>query len=257
MGTTAGVDEQVRALGLAVKPSNGNFIIHRSQAEMIAALRADTSALGLVGLRISRAGVQTLAIRSGSQAFSPDPLTLRSEDYPLARRLHFHTGQLVTALSRGFVLYAVSPAGQSVVDRSQFVSLAMTPMQPVRNDGSGDYQKFVARARRLPIALRFSTGLDLFDSRSRQDLDRLALFLARPENSARRLVLIGFANPDPKSPYQALSLSQERVDYVASELLGLDMKVVTVRGMGGQRSLLDGNQPGSRYRNDRVEVWLR
>lgn len=256
IGKTGGLGAQLAAFGLG-KRSTSAVISHRSQQQIIAAVRADSNAVGIVGLRLPRAGVRALAIRSGTQAFLPDTLTLRSEDYPLARRLHFHTGQLITALGRGFVLYAVSPAGQAVVDRSQFMSLAITPMQPARNDGPVEYQKFVRNAKRLPMALRFSTGLDLFDSRSRQDIDRLAFFVARPENAARRLVLIGFANPDPKSPYQAVSLSQERVDYVASELLKLDMKVVTVRGLGGQMTLVDSSQPGARYRNDRVEVWLR
>ena len=101
------------------------------------------------------------------------------------------------------------------------------------------------------------TGLDLLDSRSRQDLQRLVGFLQRPENRARRVLLMGFANPDPRSPYAALSLSQERADYVSSELLAANLKVVTVRGFGGKRPLADARQPLARWRNERVEVWLR
>ena len=231
---------------------------HPTQTALIAAMRGSANALGIVGLRVSHVGLKPLGIRSGAQVFLPDMLSLRSEDYPLAQRLHFHTPQLITALGRGFVQYAISPAGQAVVDRSQFVSFLLAPMQRAGSaDAPAEYQQIVGNARRLPMALRFSTGLDLFDSRSRQDLERLSAYLARPENAERKLVLVGFANPEPKNPYQALALSQERVDYVASELLALQMKVVKVRGLGGRMSLVDAGQSSSRFRNDRVEVWIR
>ena len=42
-------------------------------------------------------------------------------------------------------------------------------------------------------------------------------------------------------------MSQERADYVSSELLALNMKVVTVRGFGGRLNLLDASQPASRF----------
>ena len=61
----------------------------------------------------------------------------------------------------------------------------------------------------------------------------------------------------PGAPMQSLFLSQERVDLVSSELLALNLKVITVRGFGGTMTLLDASQPSSRHRNERVEVWLR
>ena len=257
-GGAKAMQELALQVGLVGKPVALPATTHASQAQLTAAVATDPGALGIIGLRGSRSGVKALAIRAGESLVSPDMLAVRSEDYPLAHRLYFHTGQLITALGRGFVLYAVSPAGQSVVESSRFVSLSLVPMDATRTaHAPAEYQKYVADARRLPMALRFSTGLDLFDSRSRQDLNRLALLLARQENSKRRLVLVGFANPDPKDPYQALTLSQERADYVASELLALDMKVVTVRGMGGKMALANRADTASRQRNDRVEVWLR
>jgi phosphate transport system substrate-binding protein len=107
------------------------------------------------------------------------------------------------------------------------------------------------------MTVRFGAGLDLLDSRSRQDVQRLVTFLQRPENRARRILLMGFASPDPRQPYAALSLSQERADFVSSELLAANLKVVTVRGFGGQLPLAEGRMRGSRWRNERVEVWLR
>ncbi len=231
---------------------------HRSPSGVVAAVKNDRLAMGIVGLRSARGMLKPLAIRSGRRAFSPDFLSVGSEDYPLLRRVYFHTGQLITALGRSFAQYVVSPAGQAVVARSQFVSLQISPMRPDHLDAAPDeYTQLARKAERLPMTLRFGKGIDLFDSRSRQDIERLAAYLQRPENSRRRVMLMGFANPQPQSPYQSLFQSQERADYVSSEFLALNMKVVTVRGFGGRMNLLDPALPAARYRNDRVEVWLR
>lgn len=257
-GSNTGTHELLTRLVLAGGKITSRANQHASYARIVAAIDADQNGIGVISLRAPRGKLKVLAIRDGTQALTPNLLSVASEDYPLSQRLYLHVGGLVAALGRGFVQYAISPAGQDVVARSQFVSLGLKPMQAGNTDDAPqEYRQIVANAKRLPMTVRFSTGLDLFDSRTRQDMDRLVSFLRQPENARRKLVLVGFANPEPKMPYQSLSLSQERVDYVASEFLALDMKVVTVRGMGGRMNLADAKQPFARYRNDRVEVWLR
>ena len=253
-----GTGEAVSALLLDGAGIPARVQRHRAAAGVIAALRSDPDALGIISLRAPRGNLRALAIGRGSRAFLPDPAGIGSEDYPLLRRLHFHTGQMITALGRGFVQYAVSPEGQAVVARSQFAAFNLAPVAaPPADDAPEDYRKLVAGATRLPLTLRFSSGLDLFDSRSRQDIERLAAFMRRPENARRRLLLAAFANPQPGAPFQSIFLSQDRADFVSSELLSLNLKVVSVRGFGGSMRLADNGQPGARFRNERVEVWLR
>lgn len=258
MAAGTGTGELTDELVLRGARMAGGTRTYRSYALLVAALRADPAGIGIVALRAPHASLKALAIRSGGVAAKPERLAVSAEDYPLQHRIYLHTGQLITALGRGFAQYAVSPAGQVVVERSQFLSLNLRPMAPDKlEQAPREYLQLIASARRLPMTIRFGTGLDIFDSRSRQDVERLTAFLQRPENASRRVMLIGFANPQPQSPYQSLSLSQERVDYVSSELLALDVKVVSVRGFGGSRNLVDAGQRSARYRNDRVEVWLR
>lgn len=254
----SGTQEAITRIVLAGdKPAPGP-VRHAAQADVLAAVRRDPRSIGIIGLRAPRTGLRALAITSGGRSFAPDALNVGSEDYPLTRRVYFHTGQMITALGRGFAQWVISPAGQAAVERSQFVSLSVRPQAPGRIDMAPDeYRQMVAKAQRLPMTLRFSTGLDLFDSRARQDIERLAAYMQRPENAKRRVVLMGFANPQPRAPMQSLFMSQERADFVSSELLALNMRVVTVRGFGGKMNLLEASQPASRYWNDRVEVWLR
>ena len=254
----SGTGEALSALLLGGRRIPATIRRHRDIAGVIAAVRADPNSLAIVSLRAQRAGLRPLAIENAGRAFLPDAAAIGAEDYPLLRRIHFHTGQLITALGRGFVQYAVSPEGQAVVARSQFAAFDLHPVPPGPIVGAPeDYRKLVAEATRLPVTLRFSTGLDLLDSRSRQDLERLAAFMRRPENARRRLLLAGFANPQPGAPFQSLFLSQDRGDFVSAEMLSLNIKVVSVRGFGGNMRLAEANQPGAKFRNDRVEVWLR
>ena len=258
LSSTSGTQEAITRIVLAGDKAAPILLRHAKQAEVIAAVARDPRSIGIIGLRAPRGGLRALAVTMGARSISPDALSVGSEDYPLTRRLYFHTGQMITALGRGFAQWVVSPAGQAAVERSQFVSLSARPQAQGRIDTApAEYQQIVAKAQRLPMTLRFSTGLDLFDSRARQDIERLAAYMQRPENAKRRVVLMGFANPQPRSPMQSLFMSQERADFVSSELLALNMKVVTVRGFGGKMNLLDASQPTSRYWNDRVEVWLR
>ncbi len=258
MSWGSGADELLGQLLLKGGRTPATIVRHDSYASIVAAMQDDPTALGIVGLRAARGSLRALAIRSGGRSAAPDRLSMSTEDYPLQHRLYLHSGQLITALGRGLALYAISDQGQAVVARSAFVPLNLVARAgSPGNDAPAEYSKLVAGAQRLPMTVRFSHGLDFLDSRSRQDMDRLAEFMARPENSRRRILLLGFANPQPRMPYQALSLSQERVDYLASELLDLHLKVTAVRGFGGLMNLVDADLPAAASRNDRVEVWLR
>lgn len=229
-----------------------------SYAQIVAAVASNPNALGVVGLRTRLAGVRPIALHIGSQLVYPDTVAVGSEEYPLMHRLYLHTGQLPTALGRGFVEYAISPAGQAVVERSGFVALDLrTAYDMLPESASPKYAKIVANARRLPTALHFSDGLDFLDSRARQDIDRLAAFIRSPANARHKVVLVGFANPDPKDPYQSVWSSNERVDAVSREMLALGIRVVVARGLGGWKNLATLDQTSARYRNERVEVWLR
>lgn len=231
---------------------------HARYSQVTNAVAVDPQAIGLVDLRAARGAARALAIRAGDVAVAPELLSIASEDYPLTQRVHLYTGQLITALGRGFALWSLTAKGQAVVARSRFVPLAVQAFAPTLPERAPrDYRGFVEHAQRLGMTIRFGRGLDLLDSRSRQDMDRLGAWLRQPENRGRNLLLMGFADPQPRTPFQALTLSQERVDFVAGELAALNARVVTVRGFGGKLSLAGSTGAAARYRNDRVEIWVR
>lgn len=233
---------------------------YRDPAALLAALRADPNGIALVGARQKLDGLRALPIEVGGRRIAPDAVGIGSEDYPLMRRLYFHTGQLVTALGRSFAVWVMSDAGQAVVATSEFQALrlaAPTGLVAAAPELPEDYRIVAGNAARLATSLRFATGLDWLDSRSRADLDRLAALLKRPENARRKLVLVGFTQPDVKSPLEAEEKSRERAERVAAQLRLLDAPVIQVRGFGGRLPLADPARPDARYRNERIEIWLR
>lgn len=233
---------------------------HRDPAALLSALRAEPNGIALVGARQKLDGLRPLAIEVGGRRIAPDAVGIGSEDYPLVRRLYFHTGQLVTALGRSFAVWAMSDAGQAVVANSEFQTLrlaAPTELVAATPGLPEDYRNVAGNAVRLATSLRFATGLDWLDSRSRADLDRLAALLKRPENARRKLVLVGFTQPDVRSPLEAEEKSRERAEQVAAQLRLLEAPVIQVRGFGGRLPLADPTRPNARYRNERIEIWLR
>ncbi len=227
--------------------------------QIVSAIAANDNALGIIGLRALPRGVKAVALRVGSQSIYPDKVAVGSEDYPLMRRLYLYTNTMPSALGRGFVEYAITPAAQALVGRSGFASLGLDSAYDMLPDpGNREYAQIVANARRVPTAIHFSGGLDFLDSRGRQDLDRLVEFLRQPGNLRhRKVVLVGFASPNPKTPFQAILDSNDRVDSVSREMLKAGINVVVARGVGGWKNLLAPDQAAARLRNERVEVWIR
>ncbi|HTD28020.1 MAG TPA: OmpA family protein, partial [Xanthomonadaceae bacterium] len=122
------------------------------------------------------------------------------------------------------------------------------------------YSSFIAKAHRISTTLHFSSSgqSDIFDSRARQDMDRMvALLHGAGGMQQKNVLLVGFANPDPQTPIQAIQLSNQRADSVSSEMTTLGIKVVQARGFGSSKILATPDQADARYRNERVEVWVQ
>lgn len=258
LGEGSGTRELAASLLLGDDALAVRQVPHANYGSLLAGVAADPGGVALVSLKAPRTGLKALAMAGVSSELAPESATVSTEDYPLLRRVYLHSGTLIPALARSLAQYAVSPAGQAVVERSSFASVGLRVLPGTAQAAMPpEYVSLLGRAERLPVTLRFSDGLDQFDSRSRQDIDRLTAFLGQPDNANRGVVLMSFANPRPASPYQSLALSHERVDYVASELRALGIKVVMARGFGGQMPLVNQASPSAHYRNNRVEVWLR
>ena len=80
--------------------------------------------------------------------------------------------------------------------------------------------------------------------------------MKKPENKGKRLMLMGFADTHEVIPYMSLTLSVDRADVVADNLVRYKIAPDRVRGYGHEMPVFSNKSEHGRYRNRRVEVWV-
>lgn len=237
---------------------DGDAARFESSSELSDLVANDPSAIGFIGLPYVR-NAKALLVASGDTPVAPDRFSSATEDYPLSRRLYLYVpDRQVDGPGGRLARFAVSPAGQRIVDQIGFVGQAVEVKRVATPESAPDnYREFVDGALRASMNFRFEAGRPELDTKSMRDLDRLVAFLRQPENRELEVLLMGFADPSETMKYFSLALSHDRVDYVASLLLQSGVTVYRARGFGDALLLAQGTGPISQVKNRRVEVWLR
>ena len=97
--------------------------------ELSAAVANDPNGIGFVGLPyVGAAKALKLAVPDSATAFPATPLAVYREDYPLSRKLYLYTNEIpANPLVTDFVAFALSPAGQALVEEEGFVGRKVKP----------------------------------------------------------------------------------------------------------------------------------
>jgi phosphate transport system substrate-binding protein len=229
-----------------------------SSSELSDRVAADPGAIGFIGLPYVR-DARALAISAGGEPVMPERFTSATEDYPLSRRLYMYVPeQAIDGLGGRLARFAVSTAGQRIVDEIGFVGQAVELERVAIPDAApSEYRRYVQGAMRASMNVRFEPGKAHLDSKSQRDLERLVGFLSQPDNRNLQVLLMGFADPSETSPYFSVALSHDRVDLVAALLNESGVSVSRARGFGAALPLAEGTGPSSEAKNRRVEIWLR
>ncbi len=253
----SGTYDTFRSLVLGSAPLSPRALRYERTEALAAAVARDPDAIGFVGLAGVQ-GVRALAVADGALAREPSAREVAVEDYALARRLYLYAPATADGRLQSLLEFALSDAGQRIVERSGFVSQRVQAFAPELSSATpSSYVQLVQGARRLSLNLRFDEGSIGPDSKALADLERLAEFMRQPPQQGRELMLIGFADASEVTPLQAEALSNDRADQVADRMEALGLRPRTVRGLGGQLLLSADDSPRGRARNRRVEVWLR
>jgi phosphate transport system substrate-binding protein len=254
----SGTYETFRMLVLGEKTLASRARRFESTDALSAYVASDPTAIGFVGLG-GIGAAKPVAIRDAdTPALLPDAGVVAVEDYLLTRRLYLYLRNDADRTARDFAAFAISDAAQPLVERAGFVGQAIRSVSAdPPGSAPGDYRELVRDSLRLSLNFRFGTGATLLDSRAIRDLDRLATFLRQPDQSGARVLLLGFADASEVLPYLAMTLSNDRVDYVASQLAARGVPVMAARGIGGALPIASNRTEWGRQKNRRVEVWLR
>jgi phosphate transport system substrate-binding protein len=229
-----------------------------SSEELSDAVAGDEGAIGFIGLPYVRSAKAVMVQETGSTPLLPSPMTVSTEDYPLARRLYLYAPLSAPVVVRDFVDFALSEEGQGIVQKVGFVDLRprCDPNAAQCTRCTRDYREAVRNACRMSVDFRFDTGTAQLDTRGLRDLQRLVGLMGRPESASKSLVLLGFSD-GKGSRSDNLAISQERVNVVQQQLTARGLHVDSTKVFGPDMPVADDSTPEGRQRNRRVEVWLR
>lgn len=267
---------------LVLKPSgaslSGSAERHVSNEEIVAAVRRNPRAIGFTTFAAA-SGVKVVSMSLSCGIVSrPDEFTVQAEEYPLSRRLYLYTrGDSGPVEARALIEYAASDAAQPIISGTGFVDQRVkianpesagerliNGMRAARSDEEkSEMRRFVEIARgaaRLSPTYRFQPGGDLLDGKAFADAARLARWMQRPENRAKKVLLAGFA--DGSGSFSAnKALTEKRAEAVRRAVLvqvapGFDPARLVVDGFGPAAPIACDQDPGGAAANRRVEVWV-
>jgi phosphate transport system substrate-binding protein len=223
---------------------------------LAAAVAHDRAGIGFVGLPYAT-GVKVLAIaEKGASPRVPNTMTVRTEEYPLSRRLYFYVPATAGPAAREFVRFALSPAGQDIVERIGFVGQKVEVIaEKPKAQGPKAYVDMMPSSDRVGVDFRFRPGSSQLDTKAADDIVRVASMMSA-QTPARKIMLVGFAD-NTGATSANLMLSKRRAESVADQMRQRGIDPVLVTGFGSELPVADNSTPDGREKNRRVEVWLR
>jgi phosphate transport system substrate-binding protein len=254
----SGTYDTFDSLVMNKKPITSAAIFLEDSKELVTNIATQPVSLGFVSLAAAEgSSVRIVPVQgaSASSVISPNRFTIKSEDYPLTRRLYFYINQTtVNQKAAKFVDFVLSPEGQKVVDANDFVSQGLMADKTLEH--ASMCASLVAGSEALSTKFRFETGSDQLDSRARVDLQRLKDYLASRGIPSSRVVLLGFAD-NVGSESRNLELSRERASSVARQLSQVGVGVGRIEAFGSSEPIAPNNSEEGRSKNRRVEVCVK
>ena len=249
-------------------------------AELSDRVAADPLAIGFGGIAYQRSAKPLNIETSCGLIVPPSRFAMKTEEYPLTRRLYLYSvGRPKNRLAGALLDYSLSDAAQPIVDRMDFIDqstevlsfsrqgsrIAYALNAPNENFDFNLMKKLISDLRgknRLSLTFRFNaSGTSQLDARATSDVRRLANLLARPKNKGKEVILVGFA--DTVGPFAGnLSLSTNRANVVRNAMLAaVDAKKIggnriKVAAYGELAPVACNNTEAGRRFNRRVEVWM-
>ncbi len=252
--------------------------LFESSEDLSDAVSADPSSIGFTGFAYIRSAKALVVSTSCGLSFQPEAFNVKTEEYPLARRLFFYVPPAKrTPFVDQFVDFTLSSQAQPVVTNAGFIGLGIDTgselytlqrnqysrlMGPTALDSSRPlvqgFSERIANSKRLSVTYRFRTGLSDLDNRAIEDIDRLAALLKATPELMQKITLFGFA--DARGNFQEnLILSRNRAQNVANELVkrGVTLSPPQVLGYGIIAPVACNDSDQALEKNRRVEVWVR
>ena len=219
----------------------------------------DPMGIGFIGLPYIRQAKSLAINEPGARALRPNYMSVKSEDYALARRLFLYKPEMSdNKYADDFVSFARSDDGQRLVRQSNLVDLALgsdvAQLAKVDREGPERYQALVRNAE-FVVTVRFRENEDVLDNRALDDLARFSRLMNLPQNRDRQVILVGHTDISGDQE-ENLGLSKQRAKSVAKYLTQKGIDEIVADGFGVEIPVASNDSPKGRQRNRRVEIFL-
>jgi phosphate transport system substrate-binding protein len=218
---------------------------------------ADPDGIGFVGLPYIGSSKAVAISERGVTPLLPTRLTVATEDYLLSRRLYLYAPNSASPMARKFVAFALSRAGQDIVNSAGFVAQNVQKERvAVSADAPSEYTRLTSGADRLTVDFRFKPGSSQLDNKALADLDRVITFVSDLKYPGQHVMLLGFADSTGSAGANE-ALSRNRSTVVAEQFATRGLKPATVTGFGSALPVASNDTEDGRQKNRRVEIWLK
>lgn len=253
----SGTHDSFKDLVMKGKDTSKNVDEVESAEDMTERVSQDVKGIGYNGLPYVK-GCKSLRIaEKGTTPLAATKLTVRSEDYPLSRRLYLYTSAAPqNRWTKRFVEFALSDAGQDIVEKVGFVGQRVEHFTHKCPEGApAEYCQKTRHAEKVSFNFRFKSGSSHLDNKANRDVGRLVQRMDQPANRNRRIILIGFADSQGSRDAN-LVISKNRAKSVKEELASEGLTNTEICGFGQELPVADNSIEEGREKNRRVEIWL-
>ncbi len=200
---------------------------------------------------------------------------MKTEEYPLARRLYLYTTASLTPLGTRLLDYALSDRAQDSISEVGFINqhidlqtfdqqtgrLAPALLVPDAEFNFAymrDLVNDLKSARRVSVNFRFPKNSTVLDEKARQDIPRLARFLKSDAAKVKEVLLLGFTdNTGTFDANRGVAHSRAQSFKTALVAEGVPAGQITVKAYGSLLPVGCNATEAGKDRNRRVEVWVK
>ena len=251
----------------------------KSEADLSDKVARDPNAIGFNGIA-NRRNAKAIAISSSCGIFiPPTQFNIKTEEYPLARRLYLYTSKkLKSRKAKKILKYALSDLAQNAVVKAGFIDHTIEAL-PFRQQADRlalalssqhhdininmikQYSQEFKDANRLSMTFRFRPSSVFLDNKSLADVNRLTRLIKNNKFRGKKIFLVGFADSQGSSE-QNIILSLNRANSVKVALVAesggkISPDALNIRAYGELMPVNCNQSKYGRHKNRRVEVWIK
>ncbi len=251
--------------------------IVNSVRDITAAVTSDPNAIAAVGFHDKRAARAVPLINACGMVIPASAFTIKTEEYPLEKRVVVYSRADPTGLTREFLDHLDSTSLDGLVSKAGFVDLTVVaesttyadariaaaraaPGGPAEDTATAAMLADMQATNRLSTTFRFAPRSSDLDNRARRDIARIVAYIRREKPAT--VYIVGFA--DSGGSFNTnMRLSEERARQVADQIAAsaaadeLGSTVIEVRGYSELSPVACNDTFEGRAINRRVEIWTR